>query len=273
MHAVRGRRSVPPLRHPPTGACTPATSWLARAGVCAALLLLSAIPAPSWAGNAAEAELSCLALNIYHESRGEPDLGKFAVAYVVLNRAHHTSFPHRLCDVVYQHVSALPLGCEFSWTCDGAGDQPTDLSAWQQSVRIARLAYLGLAKDPTAGAMWYHADYIRPKWAEGLPATRIGHHLFYYASGPRPASPIDIETRSPAASSAVAAALPPSMTAFLKQLRLKMIYTPDLRTATVRINEAVYREGDELAPGLTVASIGPTAIVLRYQDRWFRFEL
>ena len=34
-------------------------------------------------------ERECLALNIYHEARGEPIVGQEAVAYVTINRMHH----------------------------------------------------------------------------------------------------------------------------------------------------------------------------------------
>ena len=34
-------------------------------------------------------ELGCLAMNIYHEARGEPEMGKLAVAAVTMNRVNN----------------------------------------------------------------------------------------------------------------------------------------------------------------------------------------
>ena len=72
----------------------------------------------------------CLALNIYHEAKGESELGQRAVAYVTLNRAHDPAYPDDICDVVYQAVkkNGVPVKnqCQFSWYCDGKDDEPTD---------------------------------------------------------------------------------------------------------------------------------------------------
>jgi hypothetical protein len=35
----------------------------------------------------------------------------------------------------------------------------------------------------------------------------------------------------------------------------------------------MFHQGDELMPGLVLASISSRAVVVRYQDRWFRFTL
>ena len=238
---------------------------------------------PSSATERTDAELRCLALTVYHESRGEPDSGKLAVAYVVLNRTRDMRFPREICDVVYQSSADGRGGCEFSWTCDARSDQPTNLASWQDSVRIARLAYWRHALDPTNGAMWYHADYVEPKWAATLSVPQeIGQHLFYRANG-APLAPVPVApeqarplTRKAIATGVVPEApalrLPEATKTFLLELRVTMmIYVPTLRDRAVRINDIMYRQGDELAPGLALASITSTAIVVRYQDRWFRF--
>ena len=51
---------------------------------------------------ATNAEIMCLAKNIYYEARGEPLHGKIAVAQVTLNRVtHRTQFEASICGVVY----------------------------------------------------------------------------------------------------------------------------------------------------------------------------
>ena len=47
-------------------------------------------------------EVECLALNIYHEARNQPTVGKLAVAQVTMNRVKDVRFPNTICGVVYQ---------------------------------------------------------------------------------------------------------------------------------------------------------------------------
>lgn len=118
-------------------------------------------------------EVECLALNIYHEARGEIDLGQLAVAYVTLNRAQDSRWPDTICGVVHQPR-------QFSWYSDGKSDRPTDTKSWEVAQNVARIAIQGRKPDPTQGAMWYHSDTVHPSWADKLPkGPRIGRHVFY----------------------------------------------------------------------------------------------
>ncbi len=125
-------------------------------------------------------ELDCLALNIYHEARGEPAEGQLAVAHVVLNRATDQRFPDHVCDVVKDGGEEILHRCQFSWWCDGRSDRPADTGAWQTSRQMALAALTGSTPDPTYGALWYHADYVQPYWAaQKTLVTSIGRHIFY----------------------------------------------------------------------------------------------
>ncbi|MCR4301881.1 MAG: cell wall hydrolase, partial [Sulfuricaulis sp.] len=46
--------------------------------------------------------LTCLALNVYFEARGEPSAGQFAVAEVTMNRVASGRYPDTVCGVVHQ---------------------------------------------------------------------------------------------------------------------------------------------------------------------------
>jgi spore germination cell wall hydrolase CwlJ-like protein len=123
--------------------------------------------------------LRCLALNIYHEARSEPETGQRAVAAVTINRVRSKTFPSSVCKVVKQGGQRRNR-CQFSWWCDGKKDQPMEAAAWQQALAIGRLSLRGEADDPTNGALYYHADYVRPRWSRTFERTaRIGSHLFY----------------------------------------------------------------------------------------------
>lgn len=124
-------------------------------------------------------QLECLALNIYWEARSEPATGQLAVAAVTLNRVADPRYPDNVCQVVYQGGEGGKKGCQFSWWCDGKPDQPREPVAWARAVEMAFLAVSLDRPDPTGGALWYHADYVDPRWARSkLVVARIGRHLF-----------------------------------------------------------------------------------------------
>ncbi len=129
-------------------------------------------------------ETMCLACNIYHESRGEPRLGKLGVGLVTINRVASNAYPSSICEVVWEkhkHYETKKMTPQFSWTLDGKSDKVYHQNAWDQSLDIAtRLVSGGGYPDITAGALWYHADYVDPAWAAQLYLTiRIDHHLYY----------------------------------------------------------------------------------------------
>ena len=127
-------------------------------------------------------EVRCLALTIYFEARGEPDEGKLAVGHVVMNRVRDPRYPSRVCGVVRQGGEWPRNRCPFSWWCDGRSDKPRNHAAWERATAFARLIYWGFSKDPTGGALWYHADYVSPVWRKVLGAgPKIGRHQFYTA--------------------------------------------------------------------------------------------
>lgn len=124
-------------------------------------------------------DLHCLALNIYHEARSEPESGQIAVAKVTLNRVRSKAFPESVCAVVKQG-GAKRDRCQFSWWCDGQSDQPKNKRAWRKALEIARRVMDDAAPDPTGGALYYHANYSNPSWSGAYKRTaRIGRHLFY----------------------------------------------------------------------------------------------
>lgn len=129
-------------------------------------------------------QLACMATNIYHESANESDLGKIAVAMVVLNRVASPDFPDTICDVVYQpsRNAKKPRGCQFSWTCDGKSDSIRDSEKYQSIVKLSRdiLLTQDTLVDIVDGALYYHAVYVKPHWAKYFKrVARIDTHIFY----------------------------------------------------------------------------------------------
>ncbi len=157
-----------------------------------ATLLFGANPpaarAQAGAGGVAD-EVRCLALTIYFEARGEPERGKRAVAHVVMNRVLDTGFPDGVCEVVRQGGEDRLHRCQFSWWCDGRSDEPRPGKSWRTSLAIARGVYWETSEDPTAGALWYHASYVKPAWRTRFTkGPRIGDHIFYRPATVDPAA-------------------------------------------------------------------------------------
>ena len=135
-----------------------------------------------------QAETECLALNIYHEARGDNYAGKYAVADVVLNRQSNRRYPDKICDVIkqgYTHEDGQPIinRCQFSWYCDGLSDVPKETVAYQEAVSLAQqmMEYQAM-RGITEGATHYHAYYVTPDWVNDrgmILIGRIGDHIFY----------------------------------------------------------------------------------------------
>ena len=107
-------------------------------------------------------ELYCLAINSYHEARGETFDDKLATAQVVMNRAESPKFPN---DV---------------WYCDGRSDAIHNLDGWEDSVIAAFLVYTGFGEDIVDGATHYYAhDKVSPSWARRMEVTvRLKGHTY-----------------------------------------------------------------------------------------------
>lgn len=130
-------------------------------------------------------DIKCLAMNVYHEARGEPTLGQYAVAIVTMNRVNSRYYPDEVCRVVYQSAWSSANRrriAAFSWTLDTQEDIPHNSDAWNKAFNIATQVYQeehsGAAK--VKDALFYHADYVKPRWAsKRTRIAKIGRHIFY----------------------------------------------------------------------------------------------
>jgi spore germination cell wall hydrolase CwlJ-like protein len=128
-----------------------------------------------------QAEENCLARAVYFEARSESALGQMAVAKVILNRVKAPNYPKSICGVVYQG-SHRRNSCQFSFACDGQPDDVKQPAAWAQAKHIAKRAIDGDKKVAAQlnGALFYHADYVKPKWARSMrKVVKVGRHIFY----------------------------------------------------------------------------------------------
>lgn len=121
----------------------------------------------SAAASASESEIYLLARLVHGEARGEPYIGKVAVAAVVLNRVRSASFPNTISGVIYQ-----------AGAFDCVRDGQINLTPDSDSIRAARDAMNGW--DPSGGCLYYYnpvtatSDWI---WTREV-RLAIGNHNF-----------------------------------------------------------------------------------------------
>jgi spore germination cell wall hydrolase CwlJ-like protein len=122
----------------------------------------------------------CLAEAIYFEASGEPEEGQAAVAQVILNRVKSPAYPDTICEVVYQDKQ-LKYQCQFSFACDGVADRIRWPKDYARAMQVARDVSSGkLWLDEIADCTNYHADYVRPAWADLMHKVQaVGSHIFY----------------------------------------------------------------------------------------------
>lgn len=110
-----------------------------------------------------------LTLNVYHEARGEEQIGQVAVAHVTLNRA---------CKIDEFVETVVKSPYQFSWTHLKDDWTPNDLPALFKAFQSSVIAYYGY--DFTGGATFYHSVKIKPTWAKKkVPVMTIGNHKIY----------------------------------------------------------------------------------------------
>ena len=90
-----------------------------------------------------DSETYLLARLVHGEARGEPYMGKVAVAAVVLNRVKSAVFPKTISGVIYQ-----------TGAFDAVADGQINLTPNEDSLRAAKDAINGW--DPTGGSLYYY---------------------------------------------------------------------------------------------------------------------
>ena len=141
----------------------------------------------------ARKERLCLAQALYHEARGEPESGQWAVANVILNRVASHLYPSTICGVVFQNAGGKKFRCQFTFACDGRSDMGGNgnrivRESWVRSNLIAHAAFRqfqnGKRPDTLPGsALYYHTRSVSPAWSRTYrQVARIGAHIFYARS-------------------------------------------------------------------------------------------
>jgi spore germination cell wall hydrolase CwlJ-like protein len=128
-------------------------------------------------GRREKRQVDCLTDNVYYESGGESYNGWLAVAMVTMNRVHSGKFPDDICGVVYQKTGNF---YQFSWVNNKKRLTKPDESLYNKIQELSFNVYMDykIIQDITKGALFFHADYVNPKWNRQRTA-KIGRHIFY----------------------------------------------------------------------------------------------
>lgn len=129
-------------------------------------------------------QIECLAENILFEAGAESREGQVAVAMVTMNRLNAGGqFGNSVCGVVQQKTKST---CQFSWWCDKklqskAVNDKYDEEQYRKVREVATVVYVNYdtMRDNTNGSLYYHADYVNPRWKGMQQTTKIGRHIFY----------------------------------------------------------------------------------------------
>lgn len=149
-------------------------------------ILLPRITGPEWRSVDVR-QLQCLADNIYYEAKGESDLGKIAVARVVMNRVE-AGFEKDPCAVIYQGAPGGKVraadrrgGCQFSWLCGGKTLANPNPDIWKRCYDIAvKVLVFGEYREVVRDALYFHANYVKHPAPDRIQyLAQIGNHKFY----------------------------------------------------------------------------------------------
>lgn len=120
-------------------------------------------------------EIQALALNMYHEARGEGFAAMQMVGEVTLNRVNSKLYPNKICAVIYQKS-------QFSWTVK-KDKTPHEKDQWELALSIASKLINGDINYFDNGATHFvnpKFEHPMPKWTNKLKVVaKIGNHVFY----------------------------------------------------------------------------------------------
>lgn len=106
----------------------------------------------------------------FKEARGEGSIGILAVYWTVINRLNANSwFGNSIEEVCFK---------PYQYSCFNDSRNLLPLPYNIDCYVLTEVLYF--TKDLTAGATHYHANYIRPYWADSLTETfQYRNHIFY----------------------------------------------------------------------------------------------
>lgn len=123
-----------------------------------------------------EEQIEVLALNMYHEARGEGIDSMQMVGEVTLNRVNHHRYPNDICSVVYQPS-------QFSWTRVIKNHEPSEEKSWKKALEISEsLLNEELELFDNGATHFLNPNKVSrmPLWTKSFEVVgKMGNHVFY----------------------------------------------------------------------------------------------
>lgn len=119
------------------------------------------------------AAVLCLAINIYHEARGEPVIDQIAVAAITMNRVKDRDYPDSVCEVVNQPY-------QFSWTL--SKPKINDKKSFKRAKRIAAAYYYGMLKNPVGARKYFNTKPLGKRFDTPYKPIKLhkrSKHVYY----------------------------------------------------------------------------------------------
>lgn len=113
-----------------------------------------------------ENEKNCMTQALYHEARGEPERGIFAVASVIMNRTLEGNFPDDICGVVKQRG-------QFTY------DHKAKVREWNSFYKVRSVVNaIEEGFEPIHPFLYFHRVDVVGQCTTKRNRIRIGHHYF-----------------------------------------------------------------------------------------------
>lgn len=130
---------------------------------CIFLIVLGVLLVPTLV--MASNQILCMADNLYHEARGEPEAGIFLVGFITMNRVRDSRWPNTVCSTVYQ------IG-QFEWT--KRSQKKASGKLYNRMIEIAAIVIQ--SEDTEHYGFYFNTTHAKSKSKSLLV---VGNHRFY----------------------------------------------------------------------------------------------
>jgi len=123
-------------------------------------------------------ESNIVARTLFHEARGEGEIGMRAVGSVIYNRSKRRN--RSFSQIATQpNQFSVWKDRDTSFTDESKNfTSPKDLKMWDKALQISKEMVLGGFR-PITQADHFHTHNVNPSWSQGLIPEIIGNHKFF----------------------------------------------------------------------------------------------
>lgn len=121
-----------------------------------------------------EAEVQCMAKTIYHEAKGESEVGMRAVGYLTLNRAAHPAYPKSICGVIHTKYQGR---YEYNWV--GMRLQIREQDRYAMAIKVSRDVLSRSVPNPIDDSLFFRNKSAHRQLRYERYVATIGNHRFY----------------------------------------------------------------------------------------------